>query len=62
MGYNPEATFATPGGTARLSTLYSMESERVIHEQMLAGKDAAKLAGAPKAPDLGNLGNDVELF
>jgi hypothetical protein len=59
MGYSPDAAFATPGGTARLSTLYSMESERVIHEQMLAGKDAAKLAAASKAPDLGN---DVELF
>jgi hypothetical protein len=59
LGHVPGATLAVGKGTAHLSTLYSMESERLIHEQTMAGKDASKLAATPKPPDPGN---DVELF
>jgi hypothetical protein len=59
-GYAPDTAFAAEGKTARLSTLYSMQSERLVHEQMVGGgPTVGKCVGAAKAaePD-----NDVELF
>ena len=60
MGHSPEARLAAGGGTSRLSTLYSMQSERLVHEQMFGdNKSEAKLGEAPMAAEPGN---DVELF
>jgi hypothetical protein len=60
MGHSPEAKRAAGGGTSRLSTLYSMQSERLVHEQMFEdNKSEAKPGEAPMAAEPGN---DVELF
>jgi hypothetical protein len=62
MGYSPGTALSHDGKTARLSALYSMESERLVHEQLLGvGKPAPDAAGAtPPAAD--ELGSNVELF
>jgi hypothetical protein len=62
MGYSPDAVLSHDGKTARLSALYSMESERLVHEQLLGvGKPSPDAAGAtPTAAD--ELGSNVELF
>lgn len=62
MGYGPNAALAHDGKAANLSALYSMQSERHVHEQLLGGgKAKPKAAGVPQ-PAADELGSNVELF
>jgi hypothetical protein len=67
MGCSPDVALSRDGKTARLSTLYTMQMERRVHEQSLGGgTPALEAAGRTQsaadeiAPD--DLGCDVELF
>jgi ABC-type transporter Mla subunit MlaD len=61
MGYKPEDAIAHGSKTARLSTLYSMQSERDVHQQLLAGAKSTAQAALLK-PVQEELGSNIELF
>ena len=62
MGYGSDATLSQVSKTAQLSTLYSMQSERLVHEQLLGTRQTSgKPVGlANPAPE--ESGENVELF
>jgi hypothetical protein len=61
MGYAPGFVLSHDSTTAGLSALYSMQSERDIHEQVLGARTEAPAAGEPKPPQ-DDLGSNIELF
>ena len=61
MGHAPGVVISSDGATAALSALYSMQSERDIHEKVL-GVNVDGPATGELQPPQGDLGSDIELF
>jgi hypothetical protein len=61
MGHTPGVVISSDGATAALSALYSMQSERDIHEKLLGANVDVPATGELQPPQ-GDLGSDIELF
>ena len=62
MGYGSDATFSQVAKTAQLSTLYSMQSERQVHEQLLGTRQTSGTMTGLAKPGPEETGDNVELF